>query len=245
MTKRIFKFFGIIIIALLLPGKFSFAQDCDAVISINYLTLERDVKTFTLPVFLVNPCEVYGIEVHITTESPGIITAISADTVGGRISGWEEFSYHNDNDNPDELIIFAVANLPAEPETPPLDSGNGLLYNVTFQFECNYEEDTVVNVIMDPVFIADDEGDLYNVSIVNSVVTIGGYNGNRGDANCSGEVLGSDVTYLVNYFRGNIGCPCSRCAGDANGDGHIIGSDVTYLVNYFRGIGPPPPPCDE
>ncbi len=51
-------------------------------------------------------------------------------------------------------------------------------------------------------------------------------------------VIGSDVTYLVNYFRG-IGNPCLLngfwCSADANGDCDVIGSDVTRLVNYFRG----------
>ena len=53
------------------------------------------------------------------------------------------------------------------------------------------------------------------------------------------RVIGSDVTYLVNYFRGISG-PCLfegffACA-DANGDCRVVGSDVTYLVNFFRGL---------
>jgi hypothetical protein len=52
-------------------------------------------------------------------------------------------------------------------------------------------------------------------------------------------VIGSDVTYLVNYFRGQ-GEQC-RVGGfwnsaDANGDCLVIGSDVTKLVTYFRGL---------
>ena len=61
-----------------------------------------------------------------------------------------------------------------------------------------------------------------------------------GDANGDGRVIGSDVTYLVGYFRGINSPPSPFLAGDANGDCRIIGSDVTYLVTYFRGIGPPP-----
>ncbi|MCP4582048.1 MAG: tandem-95 repeat protein [candidate division Zixibacteria bacterium] len=64
----------------------------------------------------------------------------------------------------------------------------------------------------------------------------------RGDANGDGSLLGSDVTYLVLFFRGEQPRPYPEGRGDANGDGHILGSDVTYLVNYFRGAGPPPPP---
>lgn len=55
-------------------------------------------------------------------------------------------------------------------------------------------------------------------------------------------VIGSDVTFLVNYFRGGMASPACLlngfyAAADVNGDCHVIGSDVTRLVNYFRGIG--------
>ena len=64
------------------------------------------------------------------------------------------------------------------------------------------------------------------------------------------QVIGGDVTYLVNYFRGIpssqpclmynpsaiIAPVCLWASADANGDCLIIGSDVTKLVNYFRGM---------
>lgn len=53
-------------------------------------------------------------------------------------------------------------------------------------------------------------------------------------------VIGSDVTYLVNYFRGAVE-PCLLedfyCAADVNGDCRVVGSDVTRLVSYFRQLG--------
>jgi hypothetical protein len=53
------------------------------------------------------------------------------------------------------------------------------------------------------------------------------------------KVIGSDVTYLVGYFR-SINLPCFMngffCAADINGDCQVIGSDVTRLVNYFRDL---------
>ncbi|MCP4580638.1 MAG: hypothetical protein GY839_03415 [candidate division Zixibacteria bacterium] len=54
------------------------------------------------------------------------------------------------------------------------------------------------------------------------------------------RVIGSDVTYLVNYFRGLPSSqPCLQDSfwnsADINGDCGILGSDVTRLVNYFRG----------
>ena len=68
-----------------------------------------------------------------------------------------------------------------------------------------------------------------------------------GDANMAirdwpPAVIGSDVTYLVNYFRGApSSVPCLingfYAAADVTGDCHVIGSDVTRLVNFFRGVG--------
>ncbi|MCP4582272.1 MAG: carboxypeptidase regulatory-like domain-containing protein [candidate division Zixibacteria bacterium] len=55
------------------------------------------------------------------------------------------------------------------------------------------------------------------------------------------EVIGSDVTYLVNYFRdlesnGSCMLDGAFASADINGDCLVIGSDVTRLVNYFRGL---------
>ena len=67
-----------------------------------------------------------------------------------------------------------------------------------------------------------------------------------GDNNYSGGTNGSDVTYLVNYFRGTNPKPDSSwnadddswlyAAADVNGSCNVTGSDVTYLVNFFRGM---------
>ncbi|MCD6161245.1 MAG: hypothetical protein J7K40_02390 [candidate division Zixibacteria bacterium] len=55
------------------------------------------------------------------------------------------------------------------------------------------------------------------------------------------NVIGSDVTYLVNYFRGISGVESCElgsfwASADVNGDCQIIGSDVIKLVNYFKGL---------
>ncbi|MCD6162147.1 MAG: hypothetical protein J7K40_07015 [candidate division Zixibacteria bacterium] len=62
-------------------------------------------------------------------------------------------------------------------------------------------------------------------------------------------VIGSDVTYLINYFRGIIASqPCFMnnpasdvpyfwASADVNGDCIVMGSDATKLVTYFRGTG--------
>jgi len=67
-----------------------------------------------------------------------------------------------------------------------------------------------------------------------------------GDANGDENVIGSDVTYLINYLRSIGPNPPDSCyntntgtwlysAADANGDCAVTSSDVTFLVNYFRG----------
>jgi len=65
-------------------------------------------------------------------------------------------------------------------------------------------------------------------------------------------VIGGDVTFLVNYFKGSPSSnPCCMhnpsanppagqyfwASSDMNGDCIILGSDVIRLVNYFRGFG--------
>ena len=74
-----------------------------------------------------------------------------------------------------------------------------------------------------------------------------GYEYLPGDANMYNgswppAVIGSDVTYLVNFFRGMTTNPAclidgSYMAADVNASCTIIGSDVTRLVNFFRGSG--------
>ncbi len=65
-----------------------------------------------------------------------------------------------------------------------------------------------------------------------------------GDVNGDFQVMGSDVTYLVRYFKG-LGLPPPvevngfYPGADANGDCQNRGGDVTYLVAFFKG-GPPP-----
>lgn len=78
-------------------------------------------------------------------------------------------------------------------------------------------------------------------------VGVPGYEYLPGDANMGigtwpPAVIGSDVTYLVNFFRDlttNPSCLLSDfyCAADVNADCRVIGSDVTRLVNFFRGSG--------
>ena len=82
---------------------------------------------------------------------------------------------------------------------------------------------------------------------VTFIVALAGYEYLPGDANMHNgawppAVIGSDVTYLVNFFRGLTSNPSCNIEGnymaaDVNASCTIIGSDVTRLVNFFRGSG--------
>jgi hypothetical protein len=112
---------------------------------------------------------------------------------------------------------------------------------------------TDVDGIMQPTIAAGETyyPDFYKTSDINMLDAIGwdysidlGYQYLPGDANMPNglwppEVIGSDVTYLVNYFRGeSVSCLLDGfyCSADVNGDCDVIGSDVTKLVSYFRGM---------
>lgn len=77
-----------------------------------------------------------------------------------------------------------------------------------------------------------------------------------GDVNGSDSYNGLDITYGVNFFKGDpdpicpLGsCPIAPCdaffyCGDVNGSCSYNGLDITYGVNYFKG-GPDPIPCPD
>jgi len=62
----------------------------------------------------------------------------------------------------------------------------------------------------------------------------------RGDANTSGNLNISDITYLVAYLFGSGPKPMTIQSGDANNDIKTNISDITYLVAYLFGGGSPP-----
>ena len=246
MTRRIGVIVGVVLMIIVFTG--SAFSDCQCAVFADDLNIDRDgLATFSIPAFLINECNVGGIQFDIVTDPPGAILPIGIDLTGSRLENWEFLSDTTTNHSYTRRFV-GIANLPDGPHTPPLDTGNGLLFNIIFQFGCNYVENSDINIAFNNVFISDSSGYIIydDVEIGGSVVHVGDEVTpiGRGDAICSGTLTGPDVTYLVNYFRGMQDCPCSRCAGDANGSGTIIGSDVTYLVRYFSGIGSAPIPCD-
>jgi len=110
-----------------------------------------------------------------------------------------------------------------------------------------------LNLYQGPSNAGDSTGDvgfylIEHYSMLNFIEAPSGCDYVPGDVNGDGNVIGSDVTYGVNYFRGGPPPPDScynestsqwlYAAGDCNGDCSFIGSDITFLVNFFRGTQP-------
>jgi len=246
MTRRIGIILGISLIGIALTG--SVYADCFCELATNSLVIDRNgFATFSIPAFLYNECKVGGIQLDIVTEPPGVVLPVDLDLTGSRVGYWDLLSDTTTDDSMTRRFV-GIANWPGDPQTPPLDTGYGLLFNIVFQFGCNYGENTDVHITFENIFISDSTG----YRIYDDIALGGGFVFvgddvtpiNRGDTNCNGTRTSSDVTYLVNFFRGIQDCPCSRCAGDANGDGNVFGSDVTFLVRFFSGSGPTPRLCD-
>jgi len=162
---------------------------------------------------------------------------------------WEYFYCAPSDNFPDSIYAVGLARSDGMPPHPvALDSGRGPIFYMTFRLPSNIDTDTIINYYLplsiEQLFVSDSFGFTnvtyyYNGSIqmtIDPTIII------RGDANCNGERRGSDVTFLVGYFKGLSAGPCIVKAGDANNDGFVSGGDVTYLVRYFKGVGPEPPP---
>jgi hypothetical protein len=203
-----------------------------------------------IPVYMNNPCNVGGFQFRINTTAswlsftPG--DSACADTIGSRIGGWEMFSANVHTQNPHQIFITAIADMPGG-DTVCLPPGDGLIFTI----HLNYNNNLVCNesqAFVDSIaHVSDCTGYiLYPVEMnMDTLFVLPGRCGNcpRGDANCSGELNGLDVTFLVAYFKGLGGEICCLCTGDANNSGEINGLDVTYLVGYFKGYNAPPAPC--
>jgi hypothetical protein len=162
---------------------------------------------------------------------------------------WEYFYCSPSDSFPDSIYAVGLARVNGIPPNPvALDSGRGPIFYMTFRLPPNIDTDTLMNfyipLSVEQVFVSDSFGFtnatyFYSGSVqmaLDPSLII------RGDANCNGERRGSDVTYLVGYFKGLSDGPCMLRAGDANCDDFVSGGDVTYLVRYFKGVGQEPCP---
>lgn len=248
MAKTISIIASVLLLTILSAGQ-AFSQTCWATFIIDDVYIDRgDGAEVEIPVWFSNTCSVGGLAIQFDLSPANIFNFVDIDYDGGSIEYWDYLQDNLLQGNPSHLKMVGIANLD-DPYTSPLPPGeNVLLCTIRLRFSCTYYTNTIayIGVNMDSSSISDSSGYhvFEHIAADAGVLQIGSDLAIRGDSNCSGQLLGSDVTYLVNYFRGLGYCPCSRCAGDANGDGNIIGSDVTYLVRYFTGAGAPPPPCD-
>jgi hypothetical protein len=206
----------------------------------------------SIPVYMTNPCPVGGLEFRFNATAPWLNftpgDAACADTFGSRISDWEMFSGNVHAQNPAQIVISGIADMPGGDSGIYLPPGDGLIFTMHLDYNNNLVCDSS-QVFVDSVGrVADPTGYvLYPVEINMDTLVVApgpcGDNQPRGDANNSCTLNGLDVTYLVAFFKGTGPGFCCLCAGDANSSGAINGLDVTYLVGYFKGYNPPLEPC--
>ncbi|MCD6162681.1 MAG: dockerin type I repeat-containing protein [candidate division Zixibacteria bacterium] len=255
MTKRIVLFIEVVILLVIVQITAACAQECNVYIRSNHYPggIDRDgLSEFQVPIIFGSNCRVWGIFFEVRVDPPASIRPIDIDTVGGVFSYWEDL--HCIPLGPNRLRIWGMCNHPSHPHEPLDSAYEALVCNVIYDFGCGYQTCQTATIYLDSVRIIDDDCLWYDVGVSTGGVVIGpdvtgtGFGDTTliqsGDVNCDDMVLGADIVRLVNYFRGNVDCPCSKCAGDANGDGYIIGADVTYMVRYFRGEGPEPATCE-
>jgi hypothetical protein len=204
-----------------------------------------------IPVYMTNPCRVGGFEFRFNTTAPWLNFTpgdpLCADTLGSRISNWEMFADNVHAANPHQVIISGIADMPGGIDGIWLEPGDGLIFTMHLDYE-NYLICDSSQVFVDSIArVADTSGyRLYPIQINMDTLFVlpGNCSDNpRGDANCSGQLNGLDVTYLVSYFKGTGPGFCCLCSGDANSSGSVNGLDVTYLVGFFKGSNPAPLPC--
>ncbi|MCD6162768.1 MAG: fibronectin type III domain-containing protein [candidate division Zixibacteria bacterium] len=111
----------------------------------------------------------------------------------------------------------------------------GAVSGRTYYFQARAVDCALNQEIQDPWWVPE----------CSTYVNISGYEYLPGDANMYNGlwppmVIGGDVTFLVNYFKGTSN-PCLLdgfyASADVNGDCLVMGSDVIRLVAYFRGSG--------
>ena len=197
-------------------------------------------QAFSLPVYLVANDTLVGFQSYFTSSSEYLIidSLVSSGEVElnqSLVSGnphifsfypWTEPVKYFGTYHLGDLVGHVSPDAPA-PEVVTIDMTENTVYLAY--------TGCVAGEFFEPVLISS------HISILDGT----GFEYVPGDANMYNgawppAVIGSDVTYLVNYFRGlTINPPCNLsgfyAAADVNGSCSVIGSDVTRFVSYFRG----------
>jgi len=241
MAKQLTRVSGLLLFVILFTGM---AYSQEVILNCASLNLDRETNTFTIPVDLSNTSPIGGIAVSFITgetDPPFIIKPVNIDRSGGRIVNWEYFTFTFGVEDSTQVRVVAIPDMPGGGYQPALPPGEGLLFNIIYEFSCDFAVDTSLTITIITADFSDSTGYiLYNADLNHGSVTIGDDTALRGDANCDGLVIGSDITYLVSYLDGMVGCTCSLRAGDVNSDGEVNIADVVYLKRFFNAEGPPP-----
>lgn len=241
MARQLTGVLGLILFVILFTGM---AYSQEVILSCASLNLDREIKTFNVPVNLSNTSPIGGITITFITgetDPPFIIKPVNIDRSNGRIANWEYFNFTFSEEDSSRVRVVAIPNMPGGGNPPALPPGEGLLFNIKYEFSCDFAIDTALSIAIVTADFSDSTGYiLYNADLNHGSVTIGDDTALRGDANCDGQVIGSDITYLVSYLDNMVGCTCSLRAGDANNDGEVNIADVVYLKRFFNAEGPPP-----
>ncbi|MCP4581861.1 MAG: hypothetical protein GY839_09590 [candidate division Zixibacteria bacterium] len=178
--------------------------------------------------------------------------------VNPSVSFWERGIHWYDRGNQHEIYVvkggstFEIGSLP--PPTAVHTPANHIGLNRSWSKSIIQLADSIVSgdtLWLAFRYIGEDDTEDFDEWCIDYVEWNSGnrYNYLPGDANMAvwtpaatwpTRVIGSDVTYLVNYFRQDPNSlPCSLngfwCSADANGNCEVLQSDVTRLVSYFRG----------
>jgi hypothetical protein len=163
----------------------------------------------------------------------------------GEGNTWDSYAFSGTREGPPPYNSPALVTLPGD---PPIEI-------MTFSIHVKNDPDLLNEVVSDAIdagwnrlgfsiTFGDNYGGALSHSDYFAPIKFVSYQYTPGDANMTNgiwppQVIGSDVTYLVSYFRGSAeSCLINGlyCAADVNGDCQVIGSDVTRLVSYFRGV---------
>jgi len=211
-------------------------------------------QRLNIPVYMTNPCPVGGFSIKIYCTDPNWLRFIpgdtlAADTFGCAISDWEAFQATVLPGQEAKISVLGIADMPGGDSGIFLPPGSGWhIFTIHPVFDNFYVADTSQLLNYWGCSVSDTTGWFAYDLILHTdsvyVDTSSCFLNPRGDANCSGNTNGVDVTYLVNFFKGMGPSFCGLCSGDVNNNDQVNGIDVSYLVNYLKGFGPAPEPCD-
>jgi hypothetical protein len=253
--KKCAAIFGLASILVLMGGTMnSWAQQCDSTVILitESVDIEACDTELVVPVSMTNDCPVGGFSIEVRVTDPQWLQfdpgdTLTVDTSGCRVTGFGSFDWVIQQPYNNSVTVTAIGPGGAQPFLPP---GSGPIFKVRL-VRNPVDLDTCQLINFGSCQVSDTTGlNSFSKSYIRgSVCVVDSCPSDmvRGDANRSGGLNGLDVTFLVNYFKGQSSepfCTACTCYGDANNSDDVNGLDVTYLVAFFKGNADPPVPCD-